>query len=332
MYNFHKRFINVNEYFKTHPEEGVVAAIPTIAVPQDEILSIDIFDIIKFKSNCVEIVTCDRFNPTHLSLPEALKYTHEHLHSCTPQEGFATAIPIFDINESNNTLLKIKSEAVELIELSGPELGEFDNRIGNPLYVMNAANKYAISRKFAGAITTCVRNSNNNFTVFLIKDGYAEHDSLYGYQINHYTNFSYKFPENEKKRLIEAHELIISKIGNCNALELSTLLGLQQNYKLKLVNHSPFDSSLPSGCTGPDVVGCAIRNGSAIWIDLAKPYHNSVHKIAETLIHEMMHVTGYDHPNKNEPGYDTSIPILAEKCITDSLAGTTIRCSNSIRH
>ncbi|MCI4253003.1 hypothetical protein MRP26_29380 [Bacillus sp. CCB-MMP212] len=317
--DYQKKIINIHEYFNRHPENGIVTAIQTLLVPEDEIFNVDTYDIIKFKSNGAELITCDNFYPPSGTLPEVLTFTHDYINSnlsCAPQGEFLTAIPIFDINESNKTLLVIKNEAIVPNGVSDEILTQFDSRIrDNPAYVMNAANKFAISQNYAGGISPCTRNSDGNWIVWCIKDGYLEQDSVYPYEVNHYTNFSYNYPDDLKEQLIIGHEIVTSNIGTCAALDPAILRQLQANYRLDQVIHNTWDSS--PCASDPGAVGCAEIGGNRIWVkfDGGLGRVPNLNELAKVLIHEMMHIAGFSHPNRNDPNYPNSLPVLAQQCI-----------------
>lgn len=318
MTDYHKRIININEYLKRHPEDGIVAGIPLYLVPEDQLFNVDKYDIIKFKSNGAELITCDNFYPSLRTFPEELQFAHDYINStlsCASRGEFVTAIPIYDIDNSNKTLLGIKNEALSSpIAIMDEMLLEYDPRIqDNPLYAMNAVNKYAVAAGFAGGICNCIRSSDGRWGAWLIKDGYAEQDSVYPYEVNHYTNFSYNFPNDLKEQLIEAHEIALHYIGTCTALDPYHLNRLRWQYRIKQVIHNTWDSS--PCASDADAVGCAEIGGNRIWVKFDPNRIYTLNELAQLLIHEMMHIAGYDHPNRNDPEYPNSIPVLAQRCI-----------------
>ncbi|MEC0038549.1 hypothetical protein P4L29_30010 [Bacillus cereus] len=218
-----------------------------------------------------------------------------------------------------HTIGAVKHEAVDPLVVSDEELFKFDPLLyTDPARAMNAANSYAKSIGYAAGISMCNRNSDNNWIVYGIKEGYAETDSLNAYDVNHYINFSYNGSIDENYQLLKAHELITDSIGSCSELTSEMLQNLRNTYRDTNVVHRQWDDERPGGCDDQVVEGCARVGERYIWINFERinRTNNPNKELAQVLIHEMMHVAGYRHPkDSNDPDYKTSAPVLASKCI-----------------
>jgi hypothetical protein len=113
--------------------------------------------------------------------------------------------------------------------------------------------------------------------------------------------------------LFQRHRFAFSRINACGNLEADEKQALNQAYQ-RAMRHS--------ATTKPGINGETTLNGSQIWINFGVLFPQGVIEISQTLIHEMMHCAGFNHPNRtpsdipldNGPYYGSE-PLRAELCI-----------------
>ena len=125
--------------------------------------------------------------------------------------------------------------------------------------------------------------------------------------------FSNMTPD-EAALTFERQRFAFSRINQCNNLDPNERTQLSDKYKTVIKHYST---------TKPGINGESRLNGDQIWLNfqvLAQNGANTQREIAQTLIHEMMHCIGADHPaRQGTPGgggpYYGSGPLRAELCI-----------------
>lgn len=126
--------------------------------------------------------------------------------------------------------------------------------------------------------------------------------------------------DEQRRRLIERHQFAYSRIGACANLAEDERTALRLAYG-RAINHG-IDSD-------PNNNASAIIGGSDIFINFGNLFPQGNDEIAQTLIHEMMHCAGFDHPMRmatDTPGdgglYYGSAPLQSELCIAGRQSDT----------
>ena len=116
--------------------------------------------------------------------------------------------------------------------------------------------------------------------------------------------------------LVDGHRLAYSCIRDCSNLSSDEQNILTQTYQRAIFHRITSEQN---------VLGIAILDGYQIWVNVGLLFPRGKDAIAQTLIHEMMHCAGYNHPSIN-PGenpflnheYITSAPVRSEVCIVSN--------------
>lgn len=132
-------------------------------------------------------------------------------------------------------------------------------------------------------------------------------------QVTENFTFDSDISEDQKTKLLERHKFAYEKINECSRLTEDQKSKLKEGYA-KAIRHSTL--------TTPGVNAKAEINGSRVWINFGVLFPEGDREIAQTLIHEMMHISGYTHPARtaqDEP-YDNGVyygtpPLQSEMCI-----------------
>ncbi|OMD87525.1 MULTISPECIES: hypothetical protein [Paenibacillus] len=319
MYDYQKPFIGVYEYFEKNRSSDFLTAIPIIEDPIEGIKT----RVLKIKTDGAELITHDGLN-TDISLPQAAFRNVIDIFSQSNMQGYG-AIPIFALDPSMyNQYIQFKC-TVQMLQAEDLVGNVNSPDIENPLSWHRAVDVYAREKGFVGEIPVLI--NEGKISVYLFSSDQAEPDIFNNYEINHYTNITYNVTDDQKNRLIQAHELILSKSSTCNSLP-EILLAVKGVYGQTQFNYHDINDNCP--CGTENVLGCALIGGHDIWINFQD--NISVEMLAETVIHEQMHIYGYDHsaqpPTEEDLSdpYYSSIPALAEICIRgESGLGTYIR-------
>ena len=121
----------------------------------------------------------------------------------------------------------------------------------------------------------------------------------------------------QRTTLLERHRFAFSRIQSCGSLSTNEKNALIQTYRRR-IDH---------GITTENVNGSATVGGSQILINFGNLFPDGNNEIAQTLIHEMMHCAGFEHPDRRDPPdpnpdvpgdngpYFGSPPLQAELCI-----------------
>lgn len=119
--------------------------------------------------------------------------------------------------------------------------------------------------------------------------------------------------------LKERHQFAFDRILNCTSLSPSEKADLTKAYGYP-VKHgttspaSPTHMATTFWSTSGGVTSYEIRIVLPNFFQSPGVLHWEEER-AMTLIHEMMHVAGYDHPKPGEPGYAEAAPLRAEVCV-----------------
>jgi hypothetical protein len=134
----------------------------------------------------------------------------------------------------------------------------------------------------------------------------------------------------QKATLLERHRFAFSRIMICNNLNAAEQKALLAAY------YRPIAHGID---TNPNNNASANIGGSQIWVNFNNLFPLGETEIAQTLIHEMMHCAGFNHPNKRTPpagmscdapdpsifdcSFDSGVyfgspPLQAELCIAGS--------------
>ena len=124
--------------------------------------------------------------------------------------------------------------------------------------------------------------------------------------------FSFQYSTEEREEVIASHQRICSHFPNCDYLDRDEKDTLQQAYFGKIHHHKISGSNL----------GEAQPHGVTVGLNMDRLLALGSRELDQTLIHEMMHCAGYEHPKKtllDKPGdngnYYGSTPLKAELCI-----------------
>lgn len=120
--------------------------------------------------------------------------------------------------------------------------------------------------------------------------------------------------------LLERHRFAYFQINSCSNLNTQERTNLEAAYR-KGIRHG-INSDINANAS-------AIIGGSDLWINFGNLFPLGNTEIAQTLIHEMMHIAGYTHPNRrltDQPfdggNYYSSPPLRAEICIAGDQSDT----------
>ncbi|OCK97083.1 uncharacterized protein K441DRAFT_656443 [Cenococcum geophilum 1.58] len=128
----------------------------------------------------------------------------------------------------------------------------------------------------------------------------------------------------QRRTLLERHAFAYYRSGICNNLNEEERTRVREAYRRAITHDINTD---------PNANASAIIGGSQIWVNFDNLFPLGDREIAQSLLHEMMHCAGYNHPvrrNTDVPGdggaYYNSPPLRAELCIAgiQSDAGTTL--------
>lgn len=160
------------------------------------------------------------------------------------------------------------------------------------------------------------------YGTILLQHGAAEWRDVLGDVISLCALFSFDPPLTtaEARTLLERHCFARGQIGGCNQLNSNEKHALIQTYR-RAIRHGVTNDA--------DANASAFVGGSEILVNTGNLFPLPNAEIAQTLIHEMMHCAGYNHPNRCDPGEDCTpidvpgdngsyygtAPLRAEFCI-----------------
>jgi hypothetical protein len=131
----------------------------------------------------------------------------------------------------------------------------------------------------------------------------------------------------QRQTLADCHSLAINQTATCMSLTRDQKRQLRDTYRKSI----RFSSTTKAGLNAEATVG-----GSQIWINFGVLFPQGTNEIAQTIIHEMMHCAGFNHPVRRDPVppmscaipnpslfdcpfdngvYYSTVPLLAEICI-----------------
>jgi hypothetical protein len=126
----------------------------------------------------------------------------------------------------------------------------------------------------------------------------------------------------QRQTLADCHAFAINQTASCMSLDKEQKRKLRDTYRRSI----QFSSTTKAGINAETTL-----NGSQIWVNFGVLFPQGNNEIAQTLIHEMMHCAGFDHPDRcdvvslpNCPQIDQpfdngkyygTVPLRAELCI-----------------
>jgi hypothetical protein len=118
-------------------------------------------------------------------------------------------------------------------------------------------------------------------------------------------NFSFDnaITAGQRATLLQRHRFAFSRIAGCDAV--STLSNAELN-ALAATYRRPIRHGIN---TNPNENASAFINKNQVFVNFANLFPDGAAEIAQTLIHEMMHCTGFDHPVRRTPN-----PALGQSC------------------
>ena len=137
--------------------------------------------------------------------------------------------------------------------------------------------------------------------------------------------FDDRFTLDQRELTLERHRFAYGRVRECQSITESNKSELFAKYERPLRHGIT---------TRPKAIASAPRNGENININLTNFFRVNWpdRERSQTLIHEMMHLIGEDHPDKDDPDTDlndyfATPPLQAELCIagqqSDTLCGVT---------
>lgn len=121
--------------------------------------------------------------------------------------------------------------------------------------------------------------------------------------------------------LLERHRFGYSRLKGCGNLTAA------QKNALRLTYRKPIAHGVS---TNPKANAEAAVGGTTIWVNFGNLFPLGATEIAQSLIHEMMHCAGFDHPDKKPTDvpfdgglYYSSPPLQAEICIAGNQSDLT---------
>ena len=118
--------------------------------------------------------------------------------------------------------------------------------------------------------------------------------------LSHFT-FADDISGENRDRLVDRHRFALSRLGGCGNLDQGERDALLQAYG-KAVHHTTLND--------PDANASAPIGGSQLNVNFGVLFPHGDVEISQTLIHEMMHLAGFTHPDRRRPpmGSDCAMP------------------------
>ncbi len=236
--------------------------------------------------------------------------------------GLGVALPTFEQGNNGSGVVYginfLHSSVVEFRDVPGWAIGYPD--VNDAGAMMRAANDYAVANGFAAGLPTFHSATYNGTRVYgmnLIRAGYADSRDVLADVLamqDRFTRDTATVSDANWARTLRRHEAAQDSIQTCTHLtdlEKSLLRGAYR----KAINHS--------GTTEPGINARAEVSGDDVWINFGVLFPQGDTEIAQTLIHEMMHIAGFTHPDRRDAidrpydggPYYNSPPLRAELCI-----------------
>ena len=126
------------------------------------------------------------------------------------------------------------------------------------------------------------------------------YESTAFHTLSHFT-FAGDISAQNRDRLIDRHRFALSRLGGCNNLNQGERDALLQAYG-KAVHHTTLND--------PDANASAPVGGSQLNVNFGVLFPQGDEEISQTLIHEMMHLAGFTHPDRRDapPGSSCTAP------------------------
>ncbi len=250
------------------------------------------------------------------NIPELFRQANNHAW----RNGYAVALPTFEqrydgwgvvygINFLNSNSYEPRS--VPVGDLGYPDINDAGA-------MMRAANDYAVSRGYAAGLPTFHAANYGGPTVYgllLFYPGTVAVWDVFADVLATHERFNFEgatVTNNQRARLLLRHEAAFNSIHNCPNLSSMEKFNLKKAYRKVILHHGTTEGGNARAEIG----------GDEIWINFDNLFPWGDTEISQTLIHEMMHIAGYTHPDRRDtdvPGdngaYYGSAPLRAEFCI-----------------
>jgi hypothetical protein len=246
------------------------------------------------------------------------------------RNGFVAGLPTFHQADSGQgvvygTILLRSSEA-EWRDVSVIDLGSPPPLVRDVEGRFRATYDYTIRNGFVAGFPNFHHADHGQGVVFgtiLIKPGAAEWRDVPADVMNMFSwPFEATYTRQQRLTVLERHTFAYSRIRGCGSLMQQQRTDLFDAYRRSSISHIflPDDPNL-------GVIASSVVGGSTIAINFNNFFPISQNEQAQTLIHEMMHCAGYNHPkrrdqpnpNPDRPGdggpYYSTPPLQAEICI-----------------
>ncbi|MFP2960021.1 hypothetical protein ACLEPN_19885 [Myxococcus sp. 1LA] len=235
--------------------------------------------------------------------------------------GLGIALPTFEQGNNGSGVVYginfLHPSVVEFRDVPGWAIGYPD--VNNAGAMMRAANDYAVANGFAAGLPTfhsATYDGTQVYGMHLIRAGYADSRDVLADVLAMHDRFSADDTVTEANwaRTLRRHEAAQDSIQNCAYLSATEKADLRNAYR-KAMQHTILNE--------PGVNARAPVGGDIIRINFGVLFPDGDTEIAQTLIHEMMHIAGYSHPDRRNgidtpydggPYYGTA-PLRAERCI-----------------
>ncbi|WP_225888072.1 hypothetical protein [Myxococcus xanthus] len=236
--------------------------------------------------------------------------------------GLGIALPSFE-QGLNGSVVEygihfLHPSVVEFRDVPGWAIGYPD--VTDAGAMMRAANDYASSNGFSAGLPTfhsAIYSGTRVYGMHLIRPGYADTRDVLADVLAMQDRFSFDTATvsgDNWARTLRRHEAAQDAIQTCTHLTNLEKSALRNAYR-KAIRHS--------GTNEAGINARAELGGDDVWINFGVLFPQGDTEIAQTLIHEMMHIAGYSHPDRRN-GIDTpydggpyynSAPLRAELCI-----------------
>ena len=205
---------------------------------------------------------------------------------------------------------------------------------GNHLYTTNSAEvNSAINAGYVREGVACfVYNSSQTGTIPIFR--WFESGFMRNFAFSDDISFE------DRLRILERHSFAYFQITNCTSLSNEEKSNLRKAYKSIIIHgietRPNVNASANIGLKKLPPTPLLYGN---IWVNIAVLFPQGDNEIAQTLIHEMMHVAGYNHPNRCDtvnlpecPQVDTPLdggeyygtsPLQSELCIAGNQSLTS---------
>lgn len=235
--------------------------------------------------------------------------------------GLGIALPTFEQGHNGYGVVYginfLSYGVVEFRDVPGWDIGYPD--VNNAGAMMRAANDYAVSRGYSAGLPTFHSATYNGVKVYgmhLIHAGWADARDVLADVLATHERFGFEgatVTDAQRTRLLLRHEAALDSIQNCGNLSATEKSNLRTAYKKAIFTR---------GTTEAGINARAEVGGTNMWVNFGVLFPQGDTEIAQTLIHEMMHIAGYSHPDRTSSdspydggAYYNSPPLRAELCI-----------------